>query len=123
MMSSGIFLLCNDMFFFCRWLHLLFGVFSVGLAFSVFNLFSYGFGVWDLVFVSLFLCHWVNETLFVLFVLVSLPVSACISFVLFLKSGSLGCIFFLPLSQQITVQVHLISFSLPSIFFFTFESR
>lgn len=60
----GIFLLCNDMFFpFAGgYISLIWG-FSVGLAFSVFNLFSYGFGVWDLVFVSFF-CHWViNETL------------------------------------------------------------
>lgn len=110
MTSSGISLLYAMI---CSFLlpavtYLLFGGFSVGLAFSVFNLFSYGFGVWDLVFVSFF-CHWViNEILFRSAFCAGLTNSgfACISFVLFLKSDSRGCTFLSPLSQHI---LHLIS--------------
>lgn len=84
----------------------------MGLAFSVFNLFSYGFGVCGIWYLFLFFfCHWVIKTLF-RSVCAGLTSSLCVYFVLFLKSGSLGCIFFSPLSQHITVQVHLLFTSL-----------
>lgn len=128
MMSSGIFfhtaMICY--FFLPAVTYLLFVFFSVGLACSVFNLFSYGFGVCGIWYLfPPFFCHWViNETLFrSVFVLASLnpaSVSACISFVLFLKSGSRDCIFFLTFVSAYFTS-HLLSTSLH--FFFTFKAR
>lgn len=113
MMSSGIFhsaMICS--FFLPAVTYLLFVFFSVGLACSVFNLFSYGFGVCGIWYLFLpFFCHWViNETLFSFCFFVGLTKPGfrlCMYFFRFISQVWFTRLyFFSPLSQHI---LHLIS--------------